>query len=394
MKPFFTAFKTNDPRTAPAVLSARKKLVFALVAVSVVLTALELTARFIFWVRSVRTPPLRDAVINRFHPLRYEFLAGGTVPANGPIAHINQVGLRGAELRPLRGQTRILCIGDSCTFGYAPDVTDSQTYPALLAARLEQRYLDRFEVLNGGMSGFCSVDCLSFLAYKGLDLAPKCVVLMVGWNDPRLCHVQIGSERELAPSVLQSLAIIRLGSDVAAKLGQHSGFDLEATRRTLRHQGPPHIQLSDRAFQRYQRTLQQFVELCRAHQICIIFITLPNFARGSWTNVDSLSDAELELAAPHLVAGHLSASGWAQFISRTNAITREVATSMDVPLVDGSVIRDKALFADLCHLNAAGNKALAGYVADVISQLPVSKDVPFPGQPNVGPIPWNLRQTR
>ena len=79
----------------------------------------------------------------------------------------------------------MLCLGDSCTFGYAPGVTDDATYPAALGRKLDR---ERFEVLNGGMPAFGSLDCHDFLLYRGLEMEPDVVVILAGWNDHSHAH--------------------------------------------------------------------------------------------------------------------------------------------------------------------------------------------------------------
>lgn len=345
------------------VLSRRKKLFFAAITTLVALGALEIAARGLLWVRSVGKPPARDAVINRFHPLRYELMPGGSVPANGPRAGINRFGLRGADPDLAPSRTRILCVGDSCTFGYAPDVTDDKTYPAQLGRLLEEQHPGRFAVLNGGMPGFCTLDCLNLFAYKGLDLEPAIVVIMVGWNDPKLCHTLVREEVVAKPSVLESSALYQLGKLLLEKVSRPPPFDAKAARAALAKLPGPSVQLSESAFARYERTLEELVRMARAHNAQAVLVTLPNFARSDWKDVDSLTDRELEAAAPHLAAGHLTPEGWYRFIERTNGIIARVARRLDVRLVDGASLRDISTFVDICHMNGAGNEALAKRVA-------------------------------
>jgi lysophospholipase L1-like esterase len=347
-------------------LSPKKKVLFATVTTLVALTFLELTARGMFWVRSLGKPPARDAVINRFHPLRYELAPGGEVPANGPVAKINSFGLRGPEPNLATGRIRVLCVGDSCTFGYAPDVTDDKTYPALLGRLLDEHSPGQFTVVNGGMPGFSSLDCLNYFEYKGLELAPDVVVIIVGWNDPKICHTLLATESVPTPAPLESLALYQLGRIVLSKLRGPARFDAKATRAALSSLPGPSVSLSELAFERYARTLEELVRAARAHRAIPILVTLPNFARPEWKGAGSLTDAELERAAPHLLAGHLTPEGWSKFIARTNVLIKHASQSLNVPLVDGSALRELTYFADLNHLNAAGNEALGRLVRDAI----------------------------
>lgn len=117
-------------------LSLRKKLAFALAANLAILAILEGSARIYLWARSGRA--VEEAVIDRHHPLRYDLAPGRSMPSNGAEARIDNFGLRGRDVEVPKTKTRVLCLGDSATFGYAPDVTDDSTYPAWLARDLDR----------------------------------------------------------------------------------------------------------------------------------------------------------------------------------------------------------------------------------------------------------------
>lgn len=98
---------------------------------------------------------------------------------------INSEGFRGPER--LRGGTaretyRVLCIGDSVTFGY--NVDQDAPFPRRLEDTLRQRYPGRpIEVINAGVPGWSWVQGLRFLEREGLALRPNLVVAAHGTND-------------------------------------------------------------------------------------------------------------------------------------------------------------------------------------------------------------------
>jgi lysophospholipase L1-like esterase len=99
-------------------------------------------------------------------------------------AEINSEGYRGAERRPglEPAPLRILCVGDSVTFGFGVDQPD--TWPEQLASRLARNHPGRaFEVINAGVSGWSWLQGLRFVAMRGLDLHPDVVVIGHGSND-------------------------------------------------------------------------------------------------------------------------------------------------------------------------------------------------------------------
>ena len=100
---------------------------------------------------------------------------------------INSLGLRGPEFANPKppGVLRILCIGDSATFGIQgvmPSIYDGN-YPETLAALLASRGATRIEIVNAGVIGYSSSHGLRFLATVGLDLEPDIVTVRFGFND-------------------------------------------------------------------------------------------------------------------------------------------------------------------------------------------------------------------
>lgn len=81
------------------------------------------------------------------------------------------------------GVSRILCVGDSTTFGLY--INDEESYPFQLQQRLEQLQPDRYEVLNAGVGGLSIDDERYYLERVGLRLNPDVVILMFCANDLR-----------------------------------------------------------------------------------------------------------------------------------------------------------------------------------------------------------------
>lgn len=125
--------------------------------------------------------------INRSHCWQRDRLLGKTSRPgcewreDEHVVSINRLGLRGPEVAD-DGRSRILVLGDSCTFGFK--VTNEQTYPAVI-----QRLLDgrggptRFQVLNAGFPGYTSYEGLLYLRERGLAFHPAIVLFGFGWTD-------------------------------------------------------------------------------------------------------------------------------------------------------------------------------------------------------------------
>jgi hypothetical protein len=109
-------------------------------------------------------PPKIDNIYNRDSPVPYHVRS-------------NTQGLRMTEdVDVSKQRQRILCIGDSNTFGYGVHTQD--TYPALLARQFPQ-----WEVLNAGISGYTISDELGLFRERARYAAPDITVLQVTHND-------------------------------------------------------------------------------------------------------------------------------------------------------------------------------------------------------------------
>jgi hypothetical protein len=130
----------------------------------------------------------RVALLHRFRPgLPAAFEANRVYDVS-----LNSDGFRDVEFprRKSPSTFRILCLGDSWTFGAS--VGQAHAYPQRLQARLRQEFPHgNFEVFNLGMLGYTSFQGLEVLKATGLGLDPDFVVVgfavndhsIVGWRD-------------------------------------------------------------------------------------------------------------------------------------------------------------------------------------------------------------------
>jgi lysophospholipase L1-like esterase len=199
-------------------------------------------------------------------------------PELGFYYETNAQGLRthGAQAELLvakpRGVARILCLGDSCTFGMRVD--RDETYVARLEARLRAQG-KQVEVWNLGVPGYSSANGVR-LAQQLAVLAPDVVTIAYGFNDSLL--VTSSAEADFA------LLAHRRWLARARRLVMHSAFyqwlvhalgeepqDHDAAEpvkgRVVRVSAP-----------RYEANLRRIVELVRAcgARPLLIDLDLPN----------------------------------------------------------------------------------------------------------------------
>lgn len=102
------------------------------------------------------------------------------------------------------GRRRILCLGDSVTFGWL--VEQRQAYPAVLGELLEAR-LGPVEVVNAGVPGYSSHQMRRYLERELLSFAPDAIVTYAGIND---AGQALMSDRIRAPLVRAEVTLARL----------------------------------------------------------------------------------------------------------------------------------------------------------------------------------------
>jgi lysophospholipase L1-like esterase len=97
--------------------------------------------------------------------------------------HTNDHGFRSPPFEDAKrpGVFRILCLGDSSTFGM--NVDDADAYPQVLQRLLDERVPGRFEVLNLGVPGYSSRQGLELLRQQALGYRPDLVIFAFGTND-------------------------------------------------------------------------------------------------------------------------------------------------------------------------------------------------------------------
>jgi len=102
------------------------------------------------------------------------------------------------------GLVRVLCVGDSCTYGTGVRREDS--IPGVLDARLG----DDVDVVNAGVPGYTAFQATRYLEERGLRLEPDVVVFTLGFNDARswdgLSDAEHAKRLEARTSGLSALA--------------------------------------------------------------------------------------------------------------------------------------------------------------------------------------------
>jgi lysophospholipase L1-like esterase len=109
--------------------------------------------------------------------VRHELKPNTIVWSSGVEYKINSLGFRDNEypFSKRTGTYRILCVGDSFTFGQGIKLKDS--YPKVLEKTLQHKYQKDIEVINTAVCGYNTYDEYWYIKNKLLKLKPDMIIL-------------------------------------------------------------------------------------------------------------------------------------------------------------------------------------------------------------------------
>lgn len=244
----------------------------------------------------------------------------------------NNLGYRGAEIAiPKPPEVfRIVSMGGSTT--YSTGTTAAESYPTFLESILRDEYgYKNIEVINAGVSGYTSWEVLSSFAFRVLELEPDMLIYYGALNDLTVrewlssdCYRGLNPQRGLngqrglfveRNAELPASALYRL---VAISLDWMSNpWALDSSFEPSRVQcarDPGDTTLEKRLVANapiyFERNIRNLITLARAHNVQPVI--------SAWVyNVDA--------ERPQL---------WKQSIAQHNAVTRQIATDMDIPYIN------------------------------------------------------------
>lgn len=133
------------------------------------------------WVGRVGINPW-STVDGRHYKFPPNYILTGATGQGSETAAINSLGFRGPnfETAKPKGVFRVVCLGESSTFGYRD--RDDETYPFLLGRLFADERLP-VEVVNGGFPYYNTGSILSLLRQDILNYQPDLITLYAGFND-------------------------------------------------------------------------------------------------------------------------------------------------------------------------------------------------------------------
>jgi len=257
--------------------------------------------------------------------------------------HVKDTGYRsGFAPLPEPGVQRIVCLGDSSTFGL--QVSETATWSAVAQAFLRAEAVD-VEVLNLGVPGYSSHQGLVLLRTEALALRPDVVVCAFGtFNDWVPARGRTDAE-QYDVSLASSLRVVQAFSRLLGRRRAEEGTAVPGLLDdidTRDHAGPRRVSPSE-----FEANLHAMIEAIRGASAAPVLLTSP------------LPDETLERNPIALLYAEAS---------------RRVARSDDVPIIDGWALFAEsppphdALFADFCHPSRKGHAVLGAALAETLER--------------------------
>ncbi|MFC2173014.1 SGNH/GDSL hydrolase family protein [Acidobacteriota bacterium] len=406
-----------------------KKILFTLIALLFLICALEGAVRITC--RAAGIVPFAASMpwIRPDGDLLYVLKPGFDGDFYAVHGRTNRFGMRGEETSKAKpeGTVRVLCLGDSRTFGYA--VGQEACYAAHLSCILKERYPGAtIEVLNAGVHGYTSYQGLRYFELQGLGFEPDIVTVAFEFNDRRLVPVPEeadGSSWFSSAShtlrwryrLSNSYALLSLSMLLRKALGSESWQE-----RVLALPSQRLMDLSCRVGEDgYRKNLIRIVNLCRERGIRPIFMTMADepavehaYEKGMtlikerrfeeaievFSHVHGqvtvpggdevivpwfiyeigliheaqgrTEEAQVDFRKSASIAAYPSAmGGYTIRPSRFYAdVMEEVAGELDVPCVDlcRFSFDHPEFYRDICHFTEAGHRAIAEKIASCIDE--------------------------
>lgn len=273
---------------------------------------------------------------------------------------INQHGFRGDDFPRKKdtGAQRILCLGDSCTFGVAGD---ESPYPFQLQQLLGSMGLQNtYQVINAGVEGHASVNALLRLPWL-LTFNPDILLVYLGWND------MWNSNPEHYPDLQhKTCSYWHYWGNAQGCVMVYDSFKeiIGLDHRTL---SVSSYQWDDFVPLNFEYNLRQIVQMGRKEDVRVVLMTLPTLMPQdvSRASLGTLEKLQYPSFLPHGDIDNLK-----RLYQAFDTSIRKLAVEEDVDLIDVNAAFDPddaerdRFFSDTWHPNFEGNLVIARSLAE------------------------------
>jgi lysophospholipase L1-like esterase len=278
---------------------------------------------------------------NTGHPyLAYALKPGWESPtgAKHSFKH-NALGFRGPETTYAKpgGVYRIVCLGGSSTYGHTESSNDT-TWPVKLQGYLNAAFPGRkFEVINGGCSGYSTFESTVNLAFRMVDFQPDLVIVYHNINDMRCALWKVPPKNDnshwrdvwpryqpspMEPMLEKSMTYLilrRYFTDYFAVRSEQGFFAIVDYDPAEKDPYPKTMEeVNPQGFNNFRRNLKTMTAIARAHGAQILFATQAN-DREDFRQIKS-GDIQLEC------------------MNAMTRIMRDVAQELGVPVAETATV--------------------------------------------------------
>lgn len=299
----------------------------------------------------------------------YRLIPNISMDYYGVKININSFGFRGEEfnLEKDRNTYRILCLGDSVTFGFRLPI--EQTFPFLLCEGLNKDGTEGiyYEVLNGAVPGYCTLQEDKLLRAKGERISPDLVILNVVLNDIVMKKRTYLIKKFLASSAFfnflerKHVQMKRLFLREKFKLKRSEEEQEFANFYNLEYNDS--LEISEQESREWEKQLidiKKYCEKIQSRLLVVIFPLAPQVEEG----VAATAQARIALLCRRNMIPYLDLL---PELKKVYSESNKSFYAFDV-LVEETKEDKPKTFNDIAHFNKYGNKVIAEIVQDYLRE--------------------------
>ena len=288
------------------------------------------------------------------------------------VASINSLGFRGPEFQPNKpkGTFRIVCLGESSTFGYHN--SDSGTYPIQLEKVLRQTSGDaNIEVINAGFPYYNSGSILALLKEEISRYDPDVITLYSAFNDAAW-PLKINSLARAVFWIQEHSAVY-----LALKETLHTDkFFLRHMSKIARRLTPSTMNYEpfkaeiDQVALRYRSNIKSIIKFAKEKGIATVLIKQPMTAQNQPSRRSISYEAEYRAVMEKFRASAALLLNQLLLIKHHRLIEElgKIANEEGLPIVDNIAIIDRngGGLASWVHLTEEANLRLAEAIKSAV----------------------------
>jgi lysophospholipase L1-like esterase len=358
----------------------RKKTFFVFLIILPIISALLLGEIYVRLFKEYMTPEILKTKSLQYSPSifsRFIFPEKKQrTEAAGRIASyvINSKGYRGKEfsIKKNKGTIRIIIYGGSATFDiYEPEGKD---WPHRIEQMLKEKGILNIEVINAGIPGLTSVDCVGRIFADGWSLEPDYLIICEAWNDicyfPNKTTMQkfCGPYNENDdPRISYQSSLDKILCELSQLYVRLRGryydwkynIGLEGASKRIESDQ----EINELGLRQYKLSLEMLVDLARNIHSTPILVTQPRLV--SKNNTD---EEKLRIGYKYVRLNH---SNIAKAFELTDEIIKDVSKSKYVHMIDPSkeLSGKSEYFYDQVHTTDEGSYQLAKIVSEDLYDL-------------------------